>query len=180
MLEAVDSSISLTSLIWLFIAVFMVHDLEEIIFVENWMKKNRDTMEHKIPRWFQTRMKSITSITSSQFAVAVSFELIFFIPFTYLAAERQSYLLFMGFNALMFAHVFTHIGQSIFMRRYTPGVVTAVLLSLPYSSYLFYRLLDADIASWPEIWLSLIVGLVTVGPLVLLGHVSAKYIVPKR
>lgn len=34
-------SISLQTLVWLFIVAFVIHDLEEIIWVEPWMKKTR-------------------------------------------------------------------------------------------------------------------------------------------
>lgn len=42
-------SISLQTLVWLFIVAFVIHDLEEIIWVEPWMKKNARRVAPALP-----------------------------------------------------------------------------------------------------------------------------------
>jgi hypothetical protein len=172
-MQWLNTHISLTSLIWLFIATFMIHDLEEIIFVERWMNKNHVIVCSVIPsplrRWFS----SFQSITSSQFTVAVALELIIFIPTTILAADFHSYLLFIGFNAVLLIHVFTHLFQSLILRMYTPGVVTAIVVTLPYTLYLFYRLADVGILNWAVFTKSLDVGILLL-PIVIFGHLIGK------
>ncbi|GIO54815.1 HXXEE domain-containing protein [Paenibacillus cineris] len=180
MLEAIDEAVSINSLIWLFLAAFMIHDFEEIITVEGWMRRNYDQVSRIVPDRAGRILKDFSNITGSQFAVAVFFEFILFIPFTYLAAEHRWMLLFTGFNTIMLIHVFTHVGQSIYLRRYTPGVVTAVLVTLPYSMYLFYRLLDAGLVYGSVLAWSIPVGAATVLPVVRIGHQCARRIAPNR
>lgn len=157
------------TLVWLFIVVFLLHDLEEIIYVESWIKKNRNQVISKVPAKVGKRLDKIFNITSGQFAVAVLLEFIIFIPFVFIAAEQEKFFVFLSFNTLFFLHVFTHVGQSIYLKMYTPGVVSALLLVLPYSIYLFDTLITDNLVTWTEILLSIPVGLLII-PVVLLGH----------
>ncbi|GKS10276.1 hypothetical protein YDYSY3_12760 [Paenibacillus chitinolyticus] len=172
-----DDYFSLNTVVWLFLAAFMIHDFEEIIFVESWMNRNYERLRPLIPGPGQKLFKDMSNVKSSQFAVAVLVEFILFVPVTYLAAERGIWALFIGFNALLFVHVFTHLGQSILLRSYTPGVVTAVAVSLPYSVYLFYRLLRDGAATWQDLLTCAPLGLLLL-PVVLAGHKLGKKVVP--
>jgi hypothetical protein len=172
-MQWLNTHISLNSLIWLFIATFMIHDFEEIIFIERWMSRYHVIVCSVLPKCFRRWFNSFQSIKSSQFSVAVALELIVFIPTTILAAEFHSYLLFIGFNAILLIHVFTHFFQSLILRMYTPGVVTAIVVTLPYSVYLFYRLADMGILNWTVLSNSLVVGMILV-PVVIFGHFIGK------
>lgn len=177
MLEALNGWVSVNTLLWLFPVFFMLHDFEEIIFIESWWKKYGHAVLPKLPSALQPRVMKMAGMTSGQFAVAVMLEFIVFIPITYAASERGVYLLFLGCNAVLFLHVFTHVGQSLYLRRYTPGVVTAVVFALPYPAYLFYRLTQEGIVTWPDIGLSIPFGILLL-PLVLAGHELGRRIVP--
>ncbi|WP_054957341.1 HXXEE domain-containing protein [Paenibacillus dakarensis] len=167
---------SIQTLIWLFIVAFMLHDLEEIIWVETWLKKHKDDVIHKVPNRMKKSLEKMFDITSGQFAFAVLLEFIVFIPFTYLAAEHEVYFYFLSFNTLFFLHVFAHLGQSLYLKRYTPGVVTAVLCVLPYTLYMYNRMLSEELVSWSEVLLSIPAGLLMI-PIVLLGHELGKKLV---
>lgn len=171
-----DSIITINSLMWLFLAAFMIHEFEEIIFVESWMKKNYQRIHKLVPSSFAKLLREMSGIKSSQFAVAVFTEFIVFIPVTYLAVEHHIYFLFIGFNALLFIHVFTHLGQSIYLKSYTPGVITGIIVVLPYSLYLFYRMLNEELVSIKEILLYAPSGLLLI-PLVMLGHKLGKLVI---
>ncbi|AOZ94115.1 HXXEE domain-containing protein [Paenibacillus crassostreae] len=171
-----DSFLSIESLMWLFLAVFMIHDLEEIIFVESWMKKNFPRINRFIPMIARKLVKNMSEVKSSQFAVAVFVEFIVFIPITYWAVEQNHYVLFVGCNALMLVHVFTHVAQSLVVKSYTPGVVTALIMILPYSGYLFYRMINEDLVTLQEVLRYAPTGLFVL-PLVLLGHKVGKFVI---
>lgn len=167
---------STQSLVWLFIVVFVLHDLEEIIWVETWIKKNKDRVIHEVPKRLKKPINKMFNITSGQFAFAVLIEFIVFIPFTYIAAEHESFFVFLSFNSLFLLHVFTHLGQSLYLKMYTPGVVSAVICVLPYTLYMFYRMLSEELVTWSEVLLSVPVGLLVV-PVVLLGHELGRKLV---
>lgn len=177
MLEALNGSVSIQGLIWLFPVIFMLHDFEEIIFVEGWFRKNYPILTERIPASFRPLLAKFSSMTGTQFAVAVLTEFIVFIPVTFAAAEHGFLYMFLAFNSILFLHVFTHAGQALFLRMYTPGVVTAVLITLPYAAYLFYRLLREGLISWNLLLSSIPAGLIVI-PIVLLGHELGRRIAP--
>ncbi|WP_240353154.1 MULTISPECIES: HXXEE domain-containing protein [Cohnella] len=175
----VESAITIGSLMWLFLAAFMIHDLEEIIFVESWWKKHGARIKGIAPGWAGGLVNGMAGVKSSQFAAAVLTEFVVFVPVTYLAVERQSFVLFVGANALMLFHVLTHVGQSLFARSLTPGVVTSVLILLPYGIYLFYRLIEDEILTLREILTYAPAGLFVI-PLVLIGHKIGKLVIKEE
>lgn len=177
MVEWLNSMISLPSLIWIFLAAFMIHDFEEIIWVESWMNKNYNKLLHTVPKSFQKQIQSFHGIKSSHFAIPVFMEFILFIPAAWLAADHNQYVFFVGFNMVLLLHVFTHLGQSLYLRMYTPGVVTALVVTLPYSVYLFYRLIQSGAIDWGSLLLYLPAGLI-LGPIILWGHKWARKLLP--
>lgn len=177
MISSLDSSISINSLIWLFLVAFMLHDFEEIIRIEPWFRKHYDRIYRKAPSRFRKNVQTFSRITSSQFAVAVCIEFIVFVPITFMAAEKGNYLLFLGFNAVILLHVFMHIGQAMYLRMLIPGVVTAVFITLPYTVYLFYRLLNENLVDMTDILIGLPFGL-TLLPIVLFGHKAGQKLIP--
>lgn len=168
--------ISMQSLIWLFIVIFVLHDLEEIIWVESWIKKNKKQVVNKVPTRIKNQLNKMLNITSGQFAVAVLLEFIIFIPITFIAVEHGKFFMFISINSLFLLHVLTHVGQSLYLRMYTPGVVSAVILVLPYTLYLFTRLIREGLITWGLVLLSIPVGFLII-PIVLLGHELGKRIV---
>ncbi|WP_171016893.1 HXXEE domain-containing protein [Pseudalkalibacillus caeni] len=172
-----NSHIPLDTLIWLSPAIFMLHDFEEIIFVETWFKKKYYTVIPKIPGRFSKTFEEMAATTSAQFSIPVLLEFILFTLAAYLAIEINFFPLLVGFNLGLFLHVFTHLGQSFFLRTYALGSGTALVLVLPYTTYLFYRLLNENIVTGT----SFLFGLPFMAFLlfvVLAGHKLAKRILP--
>lgn len=164
------------TLVWLFIVIFVIHDLEEIIWVEPWIKKNGKQVITKLPAKMQRQMEKMFNITSSQFAIAVLLEFLIFIPFTYVAAEQGKFFIFIAINSLFLLHVFTHVGQSIYLKMYTPGVISAVIFVLPYTLYVFHTLLSKELVTWTEVLYSVPVGFILI-PIVLIGHELGRKVV---
>lgn len=177
MIAYLDANISVTSLIWLFLAAFMLHDFEEIIRIEPWFRKHSERIFRAVPSRFQREARSFAGITSSQFAAAVCIEFIVFVPVTFLAAEKSFYLPFLGFNLILLLHVFMYFGQSIVVRMPVPGVLTAIGITFPYSIYLIYRLLHEDLIRLEDLWKSIPFELLLV-PIVWIGHTVGQKLIP--
>lgn len=145
----------LTHVIWMFLIVFVLHDLEEIIAVENWLIRHRERLVRSIPAFLQKTFQPMLSMSTAQFSVAVTCifaVLSAAVLLTVLTWPAGTYLpFFLVCLHVLFLHVFTHIGQSLLFRTYTPGVVTAVVLVLPYSLYTYYRLFAEGWVSWSMI-----------------------------
>lgn len=133
-----DRWVNTKALICAFPAVFLIHDLEEVLTTEGFLRENRDRLP--LPSSIKTRV----TVTTNQFALAVTFLFGIVSAISYLAARSlkpgRAMQLFAAITSLLFLNVFTHLGQSLLVRRPTPGVVTAVTVGLPYSLYTLRRL----------------------------------------
>jgi hypothetical protein len=165
------------TLIWMFPFVFIIHDLEEILTVQSFMIKRREQVIAILPQRLSQIFLKQFSLTSKQFAIAVGFILIFVLLGTFLGAHSikngETPMGFLLLNIVFFVHVFTHIGQAIVIRGYTPGVITAALLVLPYSSYAFYGLFRTGLVDWNTVFTSAPFGLLII-PIVLIGHTLGR------
>jgi hypothetical protein len=102
-------------------------------------------------------LKIHPNVTTHQFVIAVTFLTLGVFLATYFGVEylhnSTGYLLVMGIQAILFFNAFIpHIGSTIRFRMYSPGVVTATLITLPFSFYLFHRALIENMITWKQLW----------------------------
>ena len=133
----------LTSWIWAAPVAFLVHDAEEIATLERWLGLHAPALP--------AAARPLVGITTGQFAVAVG---VLFVGILLAAAhgarqarrERLSIPFLLVAGALV-ANAVTHVAQAAYFRGYTPGVVTAVVILLPYGLALGRRLRASRLAS---------------------------------
>lgn len=153
--------LNVQTLIWLFPIIFIFHDLEEIIMVEKWMLKNSNSIYIRLPKKMADRVINQFSMSTAQFAVAVFVIFLFVSSSTYLASQYIHHAplgniyLFTVMIMVFFLHVFTHVGQSIFLRSITPGVVTPVVIVFPYTIVLLISLFKNQVITWNTIYVSI-------------------------
>ena len=136
-------SLSFDRLLWLVPIFFMLHNLEEAPFMEGWSKR--------LP------LKIHPTVSTRQFVSAVTFITIAGFLLTYFGVEylanQTGYLIVLGIQIILFFNAFVpHIASTILFRMYSPGVITAVLITLPFSVYLFRRAITENILSWGQFW----------------------------
>ena len=139
-------SIPFDRLLWLVPVFLTIHNIEEALFMESWYKR----LPIKIP----------LQVTTRQFVIAVTFITIAGFLLTYLGAEylenQTGYLLVLGMQAILLFNAFVpHIATTIRFRMYSPGVISAVLIMLPFSFYLFRRAFTENILNWNQFWIML-------------------------
>jgi hypothetical protein len=139
-------SLSFDRLLWLVPIFFMLHNFEEAPFMESWSKR--------LP-W-----KIHPTISTRQFVIAVTFLTVATFLLTYFGVEylanQTGYLIVLGIQIILFFNAFVpHIASTILFRMYSPGVITAVLITLPFSIYLFRRAINEDILTWTQFWILL-------------------------
>jgi hypothetical protein len=62
----------------------------------------------------------------------------------------------LGIQAILLFNAFVpHLATTIRFRMYSPGVVTAILITLPFSIYLFRRALHENMLTWNQFWILL-------------------------
>ena len=149
-------------LIALLPAVFMLHDFEEIIMFEPWLKKNREEIRRRFPSLDKILSRNHDRLSTPAFAVAVLHEFLIIAVITYLSLYFDSYTWWFGAFAAFSLHLFVHIGQWIIFRKYVPVIVTSIL-ALPYCGYAlieFLKVTDlsaAQMAFWAGLGVALTV-----------------------
>lgn len=156
---------TIARVMWLLPMCFLLHDGEEILTWGWWMRRNG---EHVFD--FGRQGTTWVSQSTGQMTVAVSVVGLVLLAATTadvlgLGAGRTPYL-FAACLGLWLGHSFIHVGASLYHRMYTPGVVTAVLLCIPYGLYAYSRLFDAGLLTWQGAVVCGVAGLAA-GPLLL-------------
>ena len=155
-LETIDLHVQLVSLLWLFPILFMFHDFEEILTVEKWVKTKGEVVFNQLPPFAQKTFRSSFQMNTIYFAKDVFWIYLTIVIVTAFTVFFEIYLLFLILLHVFFIHVFTHVGQTIYFRVYTPGVVTAIILVLPYSVYTYYRLFAEQLVHTQDIVISVL------------------------
>jgi hypothetical protein len=140
------NTLSFDQLLWFVPIFFALHNLEEAPFMESWSRR--------LP------MKLPLTITTRQFVIAVTVLTLGGFVITYIGVEyvanNTGYLIVLGIQAILLFNAFVpHIATTIRFRMYSPGVITASLITLPFSFYLFRRAFDENILSWTQFWVML-------------------------
>lgn len=136
--------IELHNALWLFVIVFMLHDFEEIITVENWSQKTNHLVKNtnnnlKLLIWMFWNINSHSFAKRDVFIFLVSSSIVFLkVQFI---DNNWTAVLFISFLWFVLLHNLVHIIQTIILKTYTPGLYTAVFLVTPYTFYLLNRLI---------------------------------------
>jgi len=173
-----------TLVLWLLPLSFVVHDLEEIITWNGWIQKNHRLLEViKSKNGFTRYLISHISSKGIQMAWAALFELCIILFFTLWAQVLPT--VFYGIQIYtiillsMFFHVFSHVGQLILFRKYTPGVVTAVLIVLPNMLYILNRIIAIYHFPISTLFFLSVLGILLFLPVVLSAHKVGQWMVAK-
>lgn len=129
-------------LILSFPLAFLLHEAEEMITVQRWMLRNRDYVEVRFP-FAKGAIRHLAELNSVAFGIAVAEELLIVmlssIAFLCYTDEWLIQHIWMGVTGAFSIHLLVHVGQAIALRRYTPGLVSTLVL-LPYCGYLMHAI----------------------------------------
>lgn len=131
--------LSYRSLQWLVVAFLTLHNLEEGLTAPAYFPKVEGLLAGRAPGWLQVSVPA----PGQFFAALVGATVVPLLLVAFAARGRQtafkSYLV-VAVQALVLVNVFLpHIPSAIIFGGYAPGVVTAVLINLPFSFYFFRR-----------------------------------------
>jgi len=148
-------------LVWLLPIVFMLHDFEEIIFMENWFAHNREQISMRVPKLAPKLFHHIDQLTTARIALGVACMFLLVAGITLISVSTGIYYLWLAGFIVFSIHLLVHIAQSLVLRSYIPAVVTSIL-ALPYSIWGITTLIRANVFSPIDyLWCTLIGLLVT-------------------
>lgn len=147
----------------------MLHNLEEIITIESWFQKTYPRIIKKVPSFVQKELNNYKNITSAQFGVVIFVFSVFISALILIAIITQHDYLFLGVSFFFALNIFTHPLQSLYLKCYTPGVLTSLFLIIPYYSLFFYRFYNTDMFTINSV-LGAMVVIILLIPAFLLSH----------
>ena len=111
--------------------VFMLHDFEELIGVEPWLRANRAALLQRFPRLAPPLLVHMQRMAGTPFTCSVCLLFVLLTLLSFYAALRGDHRLWYGVLAVFTAHLLVHLLQWALWRRYIPCIITS-LLALPY------------------------------------------------
>jgi len=133
------------------------------------VSKKYPKVSKRIPPVVQRELEDYKAITSRQFSVVVFVFSVFVSGLILMAMLTQHYYLFLGVNLLFALNIFTHPLQSLYLRCYTPGVLTSLLLIIPYYSLFFYHFYNTNMLGLDMVLRGIVVMILLI-PIFLLSH----------
>ena len=155
--------------------IFLIHDGEEIVTMSAWVERNRHRLPDRIVALHGGRQ---------QFSIGVLFVFLLVIAVSVVGERARSsrtalHIYLVGLSAL-FVNVWTHVGQSLVFRGYTPGIVTAVLVVLPYSAAVYREMARERMLDRPTLVRSLAAGLGLMALIIPVGLTLGRLITRRR
>ena len=108
-------------------------------------------------------LKIHPTVSTKQFVIAVIILTLGGFILTFLGLELLpqpiGYLIVLGIQMVLAFNAFApHLLSTIRFRLYSPGLVTALLITLPFSFYLFARALRENLLTWSQFWILLAIA----------------------
>lgn len=129
------------TLLWLVPVFLTIHNLEEAAVMPAFIEKRNASVPGSLREF-------IPPVTYKQFLIAlVIITIIPCIVALFWMTRRWAIYLLVGFQVVMLINVFAHTLMALFLRGYAPGLITALIINLPFSLYLLRRAVS-------EKWLS--------------------------
>ncbi|WP_028391141.1 HXXEE domain-containing protein [Bacillus cihuensis] len=180
MLETFHQFFDLHTIIWLFPIIFIFHDLEEIITIESSMKASKNRFQKSPFVHLILNMREKLGSTAAQLSVSATWILLI-ISFTtvvtaHFTLNGGGFLLYTAILNLFILQAIMHIVQSIFFKGYTPGIITALFLLIPYCLIAYDSLFECGLIDGHLLFASLPVSLLMI-PIFLVGNLLGRYFI---
>ena len=137
---------TLTQFYFLFPALFMLHELEEIIWMPSFVKK----LSAQFPD-----IRFLSYYTPLTFNAIVLEQLLLLMITLYLSYQFNNYTIYTTIVIAYIYHVFGHLIQTIVIQKYVPGLLTGIFTSL-FSLYFLKNKIPIRLYGYSFITLALI------------------------
>lgn len=137
---------TLTQFYFLFPALFMLHELEEIIWMPSFVKK----LSAQFPD-----IRFLSYYTPLTFNAIVLEQLLLLMITLYLSYQFNNYTIYTTIVIAYIYHVFGHLIQTIVIRKYVPGLLTGIFTNL-FSLYFLKNKIPIRLYGYSFITLALI------------------------
>ena len=112
---------------YVLILLFVLHELEEIVFLKPWLAKNGAQIKARFPRIGAMAERQMLGLNRTGFAVIAAEELILLCLLLLYSVQVDVSYLWVGVLIMLVIHWAATIVQSFVLRLLIPGTVTAAL-----------------------------------------------------
>jgi hypothetical protein len=144
-------------LVWAVPLTIILHNGEEALTMPRWVVENL----FAVAQQFSVHIPRVPTADDLYVALTMGTLVPLLIALiAYLSGPRTLPLyLLAGIQGIMLANAFVpHLIGSIILRRYTPGVITAVTVIIPFSIFWFRRIVQRGFAQRRPLIVSIVVG----------------------
>ena len=152
-------------IIWIFPILFIVHDMEEIMGFDLWLKKNRTLLDEKYPKISNT----YKPYSTEGMTAAVMEEMVLCLVICIITRYTEFYGVWLGAFIAYTFHLIVHIGQSIVIRKYIPAVITSIIC-LPLSIWFIAISISALSCSISQVLIYSLIGIVAIAGNLKVAH----------
>jgi hypothetical protein len=138
--------VSTQALMTAFPVVFMVHDFEELCFLESWIARNLDYLRS---RAIGRNWVALAGRRTSALAVTIMLMFWFVSATSVLSVAFGLYALFAAAMLVFAAHNAAHILQSVVLQKYVPAAGTSAI-TIPYPLYVLSRMSALGLFAWRD------------------------------
>jgi hypothetical protein len=118
------------TLLWLFPVLFMIHEFEEIIMMQAWVQRNKNSITNRFPTIGGKMIGHYAKLSTASFSLAIFEEFLIVGIITFIAVENGYYALWTGMVLAYVFHLLFHIIQTMVLRQYTPAIITSILTGI--------------------------------------------------
>ena len=161
-------------ILWLLPALFILHDLEEMLSFKPWLRRNGQQIRERFPAPVGRMVDHLENISVKQFAAMATEELVILTAVTVYASLSANYYPWLALLLAFGLHLLAHLAQWLVMRRYVPSAITS-LLCLPVFIYIVWTLAADQLFTLQEFILCAIAGTLVVAVNLFTIHQIASY-----
>jgi hypothetical protein len=146
-----------SKLVWAVPLTIIIHNTEEALTMPRWIMEYLPAVALR----FYIRISRVPTAEELRTALAITALVSLLVAFIAFLSGPRSLALYLlaGIQGTMLANAFfPHLIGSIVLRGYTPGVITAVVVIIPFSLFWFRRILQRGFAERRPLIIALIVG----------------------
>lgn len=146
-----DLPMMLESFIWLFLVVFVLHELEEILTMENWLKEHGNLINERVPKRLKFIVPLLLNTTTPKITVIVMEEFLLAAVVTLVIVEGALFDLFAAMVMGYLIHLLVHGAQALYLKRYIPGLCFGIVSGL-YGVFVLIYFGRLSYLDWGMVW----------------------------
>lgn len=159
---------------WLLPIAFIIHDAEEVLTMPDWVALHHDQLTAIFGRLhLPEQALDVIHITRPALLLGVGILLAIFVLVTECARRAGGQGVWQFAFAVVlggfFLHGFTHLAQAVYFGGYAPGAITAGVMVIPASIYLYTRLDRSRLLTRRTAVVTALIGLAAFVPAIVLA-----------